>query len=270
MLTRAVFGQYSRGAWTSFGGDPQRTGWNKIETEITPHTAPKLKLEWSIKLDNAPIAMNGLTAPLARAQLYTAKGVRDLTIVAGSSDKLFVIDADTGKMYWQKTLGTEGKPLRASTWLCPNALTATPMLGPAPAGSGSSGQALYVLASDGRLHAFNLVSGEDLIPPTQFVPPFAKMWSLNEGNGMLYSTTSQGCNGVASGVYGMDLSNAERKIPRTDLRSDIRWNAVLLQPGFATAVTAARSTFHRIGIASYWTRTVPTALRRLKTGTDGE
>ena len=67
LAAAAGFGQYSRGAWTAFGGDAQRTGWNKIETEITPETAPKLKLEWSIKLDNAPMAMNGLTAPLARA-----------------------------------------------------------------------------------------------------------------------------------------------------------------------------------------------------------
>ena len=75
-----------------------------------------------------------------------------------------------------------------------------------------AGQALYVLASDGKLHAFNLVSGEDLIPATKFLPPFSKMWSLNAANGMLYSTTSQGCNGAASGVYAMDLSNADRKI----------------------------------------------------------
>ena len=204
--------QYSRGAWTAFGGDPQRTGWNKTETEITPQTAPKLKLEWSIKLDNAPMAMHGLTAPLARAQIYTAKGVRDLAIVAGSSDRLFVIDADTGKIYWQKSFEKEGNPQRASTWLCPNGLTATPVIAPAPTGSGSSGQALYALASDGKLHAFNLVSGEDLMPPTQFLPPFAKMWSLNAANGMIYSTTSQGCNGAASGAHAMDLSSAERKI----------------------------------------------------------
>src|SRR5450755_145062 len=108
MLAASAFGQYSRGAWTTFGGDAQRTGWNKLETDITPETAPKLKLEWSIKLDNAPMAMHGLTDPLVRAQLYTSKGVRDLVIVAGSSDKLYAIDADTGKIYWQKTLVTEG------------------------------------------------------------------------------------------------------------------------------------------------------------------
>ena len=158
------------------------------------------------------MALHGLTAPIARAQLYTASGVRDLVIVAGSSDKLFTIDADTGKLYWQKTLLKESAPQRTPTWLCPNALTATPVLGPAPSGLAAGGQALYVLASDGKLHAFNLISGEDLMPATKFLPAFAKMWSLSAVNGMLYSTTSQGCNGAASGVYGMDLTSADRKI----------------------------------------------------------
>jgi outer membrane protein assembly factor BamB len=212
LLSATAVAQYSRGAWTTFGGDPQRTGWNKFENEITPESAPKLKLEWSIKLDNAPMALHGLTAPIARAQLYTASGVRDLVIVAGSSDKLFTIDADTGKLYWQKALLKESAPQRTPTWLCPNALTATPVLGPAPSGLAAGGQALYVLASDGKLHAFNLISGEDLIPATKFLPAFAKMWSLSAVNGMLYSTTSQGCNGAASGVYGMDLTSADRKI----------------------------------------------------------
>ena len=202
------FAQYSRGAWTSFGGDAQRTGWTSSKPRSRPRPRPKLKLEWSIKLDNAPTALHGPTAPVARAQIYTDKGVRDLVIVAGSSDKLYAVDADTGRIFWQKTLANEGSPQRSPTWLCPNGLTATPVLAPGPAGQ----QAVYVLASDGKLHAFNLVSGEDLIPATKFLPAFAKMWSLNAANGMLYSTTSQGCNGVASGVYGMDLNSPDRKI----------------------------------------------------------
>ena len=34
---------------------------------------------------------------------------------------------------------------------------------------------------------------------------------MNLVNGILYSTTSQNCNGVRSGVYAIDLSNADRK-----------------------------------------------------------
>jgi outer membrane protein assembly factor BamB len=37
------------------------------------------------------------------------------------------------------------------------------------------------------------------------VPPFSKNWSLNLVRGVLYTNTSQGCNGAKSGVYAMDL-----------------------------------------------------------------
>lgn len=212
MLSSAQFG---RGSWTTFGGDPQRTGWNKTETDLNPETVKNLKLEWSVQLDSEPKALNNLTAPLVRATMATAKGIKDMVIVGGASNKVFVIDGDTGKIFWKKTLPTEGTPERRDSWLCPNGLTATPVIGPPPRTGGAApsfGQALYVLASDGKLHAFNLVTGEDLLPPTPFVPAFSKMWSMNLVNGILYTTVSQNCNGVKSGVYSMDLSNADHKI----------------------------------------------------------
>jgi outer membrane protein assembly factor BamB len=208
-------GQFGRGSWTTFGGDPQRTGWNKTEPDLTPDTVKHLKLEWSVKLDSEPKALSNLTAPLVRASAATPRGVKDLVIVGGVSNKVFVIDGDSAKILWQKTLSTEGTPQRRDSWLCPNGLTATPVIGPVPRTSGPApgfGQALYVLAGDGKLHAFNLISGEDVIPPTPFVPAFAKMWSMNVVNGILYTTISQNCNGVKSGVYSMDLSNPDHPV----------------------------------------------------------
>src|SRR5579862_5333632 len=207
--------QFGRGSWTTFGGDPQRTGWNKTETDLTPESVKHLKLEWSVKLDSEPKALSNLTAPLVRASIATPKGVKDLIVVAGVTNKLFVIDGDTGKIFWEKTLSSEGTPERRDSWLCPNGLTATPVIGPVPRTGGAApgfGQALYVLAADGKLHAFNLVSGEDVLPPTAFVPAFAKMWSMNLVNGILYTTISQNCNGVKSGVYAMDLNGADRQV----------------------------------------------------------
>jgi outer membrane protein assembly factor BamB len=207
--------QYGRGSWTTFGGDPQRTGWNKTEADLTPETVKHLKLEWSVHLDAEPKALNNLTAPLVRASIMTSRGVKDLVVVAGASNKLFVIDGDTGKLVWEKTLSMEGTPDRRETWLCPNSLTATPSIGPVPHTGGAQlgfGQALYVLASDGKLHVFNLISGEDVVPPAPFIPAFAKAWSMNVANGAIYTTISQNCSGVNSGVYAMDLSNADRKI----------------------------------------------------------
>lgn len=207
--------QFGRGSWTTFGGDPQRTGWNKSEPDLTLDSVKHLKLEWSSKLDSEPKALNNLTAPLVRASIATPRGVKDLVIVGGITNKVFVVDGDTGKIFWEKTLATEGTPQRRESWLCPNGLTATPVIGPVPRSGGAApgfGQALYVLAGDGKLHAFNLVSGEDVIPPTPFVPAFAKMWSMNLVDGILYTTISQNCNGVKSGVYSMDLTNADHKV----------------------------------------------------------
>ena len=213
LLPALSLAQFGRGSWTTFGGDPQRSGWNKTETDLTPENVKDLKLEWSVKLDNEPKALNGLTAPLVRATVATSKGVKDLVAVGGASNRVFVIDGDTGKIVWQKTLAIEGTPQRQESWLCPNALTATPVIGPAPRteSPGMFGQALYVLASDGKLHVFSLVSGEDILPPLPFAPAFAKMWSMNLENGVLYTTTSQGCNGVNSGIYALDLNDAGHK-----------------------------------------------------------
>jgi PQQ-like domain len=209
------YAQPGRGSWTMFGGDTQRTGWNKAETDLTLESVKHLKLEWNAKLPSEPKALSNLTAPLVRANMATPKGVKDLVIVAGASNKLFVVDGDSGKIFWEKTLAVEGTPQRQDSWLCPNGLTATPVIGPVPRAPGAApgfGQALYVLASDGKLHAFNLVSGEDVIAPTPFVPAFAKMWSMNLVNGVIYTTISQNCNGVKSGVYAMDLNGADHKV----------------------------------------------------------
>ncbi|HEX5230331.1 MAG TPA: PQQ-binding-like beta-propeller repeat protein [Bryobacteraceae bacterium] len=211
--------QFGRGSWTTFGGDPQRTGWNKTEPDLTLETVKHLKLEWSTHLDSAPRALSNLTAPLVRASMATPRGVKDMVVVAGAENQLFVIDGDTGKPIWEKTLQIEGTPQRQDSWLCPNGLTATPVIGPAPrppGGAQAVGLALYVLASDGKLHAFNLVSGEDILPPTQFVPPFSKTWSLNLAEGTLYTAISQNCNGVRSRVYAMDLNSADHKVASFD------------------------------------------------------
>ena len=83
-------------SWTTFGGDPQRTGWAKGETELTKANIKGLKLEWSLKLDNTSKELNSLTVPIVRGPLITAKGFKELVLVAGASDKLYAIDADTG------------------------------------------------------------------------------------------------------------------------------------------------------------------------------
>jgi outer membrane protein assembly factor BamB len=192
--------------WLMFAGDPQRTGWAKNEKILSSENAAKLHLEWSLKLDNEAKQLNSLSPPIIVENVITPKGFKDIVITAGSSDKVFAIDADTGKVLWQKSFQIEGAPKnKEGGWLCPNSLNATPIIE-------KRNKSLHVLTSDGKLHTLNYVNGEDQKPPAQFVPPFAKTWSLNLNRGVLYTTTSQGCNGVRSAIFAMDLNDPNRTV----------------------------------------------------------
>lgn len=193
--------------WTTFDGDPQRTGWAKDETEITRDNVKKLKLLWKVKLEAEPAGLGSLTAPVTVSKVIHNSNFLDLAIVGGTDDKLFAIDIDSGKLFWQRQLPRPAapKPTYPSEWLCPFSQNATPIVDRAT-------RAVYALASDGRLYTINWASGEDKEPPVQVLPPFAKTWSLNISRGVLYAPSSQGCGGVKSGVWAIDLQDPKHPV----------------------------------------------------------
>ncbi len=192
--------------WLTFAGNPQRTGYAPRETAISPENAGKLKLEWSAKLPNTSKELNALTVPVIIINLPTVKSFKDIVIVAGSSEKVWALDADNGKTLWDKQFTTEGVPKSPDGgWLCPNALNATPVIDRAT-------NTVYVLGGDGRLHVLNVFNGEDRVAPFQFTPPFSKTWSLNVAGGNLYTTVSQGCNGARSAIYAVNLKDPDHKV----------------------------------------------------------
>lgn len=191
--------------WLSYGNDPQRTGWSPEETEINRDNAASMTLLWKAHLENQPRELNSLTAPVAVEWVTTDKGMAEIVVVGGASDNLFTLDADTGKLLWKKAFTVEAKSRQGPHWLCPNALNATPLIR-----KDGLAAAVLSISSDGKLHTLGVTDGEDRVPPKQFVPPFSKNWSLNLAGGVLYTTTSQGCNGSRSGVYAMDLSAPEQ------------------------------------------------------------
>jgi outer membrane protein assembly factor BamB len=196
----------SAGDWLTSGGDPQRDGWAKTETRLNKGNVKNLELNWKIKLDNVPKELNSLTSPVIMDGVITPHGVKEIAVVAGSSDTVYAVDAETGKLVWQKKFTTEGTTKEKPFWLCPNALNDTPVL------AKSHDPTVYVISVDGKLHAMNIVDGEDRMPPKQFVPAFSKNWSLNLVNNVLYTSVSQGCSGAKSGVYSMDLSSPDKPI----------------------------------------------------------
>ena len=210
--------------WATFGGDPERSGWAKDESVLSRESVRHLKLLWSKKLDNQARELTALTAPIVIGNLFTTHGVLDIVIVAGSSDKVFALDGDTGSIVWSKEFHTQLQSKQKADWLCPNALNATPVLDP-------STKTAYVIAADGTLHTIQAVNGEELKEPFAFVPPFSKMWSLNLVHNTLYTSISQGCNGAKSGVYTLDLKQHDAK------------------PNFFEASTAGAGLWGRGGVA---------------------
>src|SRR5215471_18366303 len=194
--------------WLTFGGDPQRTGWARTESVLNKENVRTLEMKWKLQLDNIPKELTSLTPPVVVDQVKTPRGIKEYVIVAGSSDTLYAVDADTGKLIWRKSFTPSGTPTREPNTLCPFAVNATPVI---DSGRGRL-KTVYVIASDGKLHALDPYSGEDRFPPAPFVPAFSKNWSLNLVNGVLYTAISQRCNGVASSVYSMDLNQPERPI----------------------------------------------------------
>ena len=197
--------QRSSGDWLTFSGDAQRTGWARNEKTLSKENVSKLELKWKAQLDNVPKEMNSLTAPLVVENVITPRGFKDLVFVAGSSDNLYCIDSDTGKVLWQKSFTIEVTPKSEPGWLCPNALSATPVID-------KRSRIIYLITSDGKLRGLNIVNGEDRFPPTPFVPPFSKNWSLNLVDGVICTTIVQGCGGARSGVSAMNLNDPARPV----------------------------------------------------------
>ena len=198
------------GQWPMFGGNPQRDGWARDETMLSRDNVKSMKLVWKVHVDSQLREMNSLTAPVVAENVLTQQGHKDIVVVAGASDTLDAIDIDTGKVLWHKQFVAEGKPRQAPRWLCPNSLNATPLI--QSGGISPRDRTVLAIASDGKLHALNIVNGEDRMAPLAFVPAFSKNWSLNLVNNVLYTATSQGCNGAKSGVYAMDMKDPNHPV----------------------------------------------------------
>jgi outer membrane protein assembly factor BamB len=206
LLASAAFA----GQWTTFGGDQQRDGWARGETILTRENAAKIKLVWKMKLDSQARELSGLAAPILVENVLTAQGHKDILLIAGASDTLDAIDTDTQRLLWHKKFDSAATPKQAPRWLCPNSLNATPVI--QSGGENPRDKTVHIITSDGRLHSLNVVNAEDRKPPIQFVPPFSKNWSLNLVDGVLYTTTGQGCGGAKSGVWAMDLNDPNRPV----------------------------------------------------------
>jgi len=187
--------------WTTYGHDPQRSGWAFEETTINRDNAPSIVLKWKAKLPNESYSLSALTAPVVASGVSSAKGIRTAVYVAGIGGTVFALDSETGEQLWTHTFKYRIQPGKGGyqgTFRCPDGITATPVIDKAA-------QILYVIAADGALYGLDLGSGAVRYGPVQFVASYAKAWSLNLVDGVVYTTLSQGCGAGLSGFYGINV-----------------------------------------------------------------
>ena len=69
---------------------------------------------------------------------------------------------------------------------------------------------IYFVTSDGKLRGVAVGDGTDRLTPTDFVAPYARDWSLNLIDNVVYTTSGRGCgqldpdsgNGCGSAAQG--------------------------------------------------------------------
>lgn len=186
--------------WPTFGHDPQRSGWAAEEDALNVKNVAGLQLLWKAKLKNEPMSLTALSSPIVADGVTTATGTRAVVYVAGSSNDIYALDANTGKVIWNRTFEGSALPKNPGMWLCPNNLNATPVID-------RNRGLIYLVASDGLFYGLDLGTGQIKLGPVPFVPPYSKDWSLNLWNGIVYTTISQGCGDARSGIYSVNVRN---------------------------------------------------------------
>ena len=183
------------------GADSARTGWLKHEKVFTAANVKDTRLLWKLQLDNAPREMHNLFPPLIVERAVVAGGTREVAVVAGVSNTLFAIDVAKGSLLWRTTLETLPTTGVTNTF-CPGGQTAVPVIEP---GASPGQYVIHALTGDGRLHQVNLADGRETAPVERFLPPNAKVFSLNLHGDVIYTSVAQGCGGVPNAFVAFDL-----------------------------------------------------------------
>ncbi|MBV9222992.1 MAG: PQQ-binding-like beta-propeller repeat protein, partial [Acidobacteriaceae bacterium] len=145
----------ARADWPTYGHDAQRSGWAPEETKISVANVPNMRLLWKAKLENEFYRLSALTAPVVATKVPTPDGSRTVVYVGGIKGIVFALEAETGKVLWTHTFRSSilpGKGRYQGTFLCPNGITATPVID-------RKTNVLYVIAPNGALYGLDLATG---------------------------------------------------------------------------------------------------------------
>lgn len=266
-LGAAIAGVIWAADWPMPAGNPQRNGWAASERQITKANVRNLQVLYKHQTDNESRGAFSLTSPIVSGNLITYRGFKEMLMFAGSSGKVFSIDADLNQLIWETNLpyAAEKPATKTATDVCPAGLTSPVIMAGsssnslhfaalarrAPAATGvvrrhenpylpplsqsvypllpttlTQLNAIYTVSSDGYLHILNSSTGENLIPSVRFVPPNAKVISLNLRDNVVYATTADHCDGYGNAVFSLDVLSPAKTVrsfvaPRGDFAGTV-------------------------------------------------
>ncbi len=241
--------------WMTSNGDAQRSAWVRSDAKIsrTSMQKPGFQFLWKLKMKNAPRQLNSLTTPSTLERLIGYRGFRMLGFVGGSSDNVFTIDTDLGRMEWEKHFNSTA-PASAGTVGCPGGMTTSvvrPTLSaissmggggfgggrsnPAKSAVGEPGKGAVTLANvppnpPGPPPGANPPAGAPAAPrPNPANPPGGQ---FGRGPFLVYALSSDGM------LHSMHLSNGADFEPAVKfLPPNANANGLIVVDGFAYVVT---------------------------------
>jgi hypothetical protein len=228
------------GTWSTVGGDPQLSGFQKTEPRLTRDNIKAAKFLWKIKLGTAEVTQP--TEPLFAGHTITNAGFKDMVVVYGPNNTLTNVDYELGIVLWQRRVsGETAKPSASCANAQFSAATVQPAAtfaggGAARGAAGARGAApiptgpppnpvpgvirvggnlaggvgfgglrgIFVQTADGNLHEQELNNGWDYGQAVKFTPPGANLGSPLIVGSTIYSTAG-GCGASASGAYALDM-----------------------------------------------------------------
>ncbi len=136
--------------WRTANGDAQRSAWVRSDPKISVQglSKPGFQLLWKTRLNNTPRGLNSITPPMLLERLVGYRGFRMLGFAGGSSDRVFVIDTDLGRMEWVRDLrpSLSRSNLKIESLACPGGMTSNlarptvTRIAPAPTPGGGGGR----------------------------------------------------------------------------------------------------------------------------------
>ncbi|MFN0087835.1 MAG: hypothetical protein ACKVX9_20755 [Blastocatellia bacterium] len=223
-LTGVAHAQRGGADWMTESADTQRSSWIRSDAKISKESMQKrpaptdgFQFLWKIKVRNTPRQMNSLMPPATLDRLIGYRGFRMLGFFGGSSDNIFTIDTDLGRMEWEKHLKSSAPP-QAGTLACPGGMTtgvarptvaAIPPTPTGPAGPGRNTPARSAVGEPGK-GAVTLANVRPspppgpnpmLVQPTRVNPANPPGGQLGAGPFLIYALSGDGM------FHSLHLSN---------------------------------------------------------------